>query len=518
MGSGGIVGTSGRLFCASRDCVREPSGWPGPAGIGLRGWSMTRGVRCMLSAVVLSSSMVVAGGCVDERIVFRDRELVGELPAGNAGFVGLSDEERNLTVCGNCHVGYQGDWEQTAHADAWATLEESGNAQEFCEGCHTVNQNGNVAEEDGGWLAVEDTRYHNVQCESCHGPGLTHIQNPGDENVPLAPIAVGLDLTVGCGECHQGAHHPFVDEWEQSAHANIQAYPADRADCEGCHTGEGALKTFGVRAEFLEKEATSAPGEHVAITCAVCHDPHSSEIGNQLRFPIDVPSEEENLCMQCHHKRGTPDLASQSRGPHSPEGPVLLGYGGWWPPNLHFPGEGDTAAIKATHGSAANPRLCAGCHVNAYEATDELTGETIITTGHLFAATPCLVDGQPTGGECEESERSYETCTGAGCHGSAEVARSVRATAELRIANLAEELAALLAAVPATEFNADDGLYTTAEGARFNHQLATWPGSVVHNAFLLEALLIASIEQVEEDYGVAPSSAISLQRELGIDR
>ena len=76
----------------------------------------------------------------------------------------------------------------------------------------------------------------------------------------------------------------------------------------------------------------------------------------------------------------------------------------------------------------------------------------------------------------------------------------------------------LLALVPASEFNANDGRYSTAEGARFNYQLATdFEGSVVHNPFLLEALLIASIRQVEDDYAVAASGRVSLKRELGID-
>jgi predicted CXXCH cytochrome family protein len=471
----------------------------------------------LIPAVCVVIVVLLGTACVDERIVYRDRDLTGDIPTGHEGFIGLTNQETNLTVCGNCHVSFQGEWEETAHAQAWATLQGSGHAQTFCEGCHTVNELGNLTEQPGGYSTTGDERYHNVQCESCHGPGLAHVQNPGDDNIPLAPLAVGTDLTTGCGECHQGAHHPFVDEWAQSGHANIQAYPAGRVECQSCHTGEGALEAWGIRADFVEKAAVSQPGQHLAITCATCHDPHSADNGGQLRFPVDVANEEQNLCMKCHHKRGTPDLASQSRGPHSPEGPVLLGYGGWWPPNLQFPGTGDTATIVATHGSNANPRLCAGCHVNAFTATDEATGDEIISTGHLFAAIPCLVDGAPVPGDCEQSQRSYQTCTDAGCHGSEDVARSLQNVAELRINTLASELNALIAQIPATEFNANDGRYSTGEGARFNYQLATMRGSVIHNPFLLEALLIASIEQVRDDYAVTGITTVSLRRQLGAD-
>jgi predicted CXXCH cytochrome family protein len=464
-----------------------------------------------LMAVVLASGTA----CVDERIVYRDRDLVGEVPTGHEGFVGLSNQQTNLTVCGNCHVSFQNQWEQTAHADAWATLQASDHAQAFCEGCHTVNELGNLVDQPGGYTTTGDARYHNVQCESCHGPGLAHVQSPGDANIPLAPLAVGLDLSTGCGECHQGTHHPFVEEWTESGHGRVVASAAARVDCASCHSGEGALEAWGIRADYAEKEAVSEPGQHLAITCGVCHDPHSADNEGQLRYAVDVPNEEQNLCMKCHHKRGTPDMASQNRGPHSPEGPVLLGYGGWWPPNLQFPSTGDTATIVATHGSTANPRLCAGCHVNAFAATDEATGNQIFSTGHLFAAIPCLENGVPVAGDCAPAERTYRTCTDAGCHGSEDVARSLQQVAELRLNNLAAQLSAQLAQVPSTEFDANDGRYSTAEGAKFNHDLARFPGSAIHNPFLVEALLIASIEQVKRDYGISASSSLSLSRQLG---
>ena len=61
------------------------------------------------------------------------------------------------------------------------------------------------------------------------------------------------------------------------------------------------------------------------------------------------------------------------------------------------------------------------------------------------------------------------------------------------------------------------GVITTAEGAEFNYNLARfgagrgglleYTGSAAHNPFLTRALLIASIEAVEEEYGVTPSQA-----------
>lgn len=444
--------------------------------------------------------------CTDERIVFRDRELFRQLPPGAANFIGYSDQDEKLVVCGNCHVGQQSRWEQTQHAQAWAGLQKAGAAvQDFCEACHTVNQRGNPHEGSGGWVATNDPRYHDVQCESCHGPGLTHVQNP-DATQPLAPLAVGQDLTLGCGECHQGAHHPFVEEWAESGHGNVIAFPAGRPECQGCHTGEGALLAFGVRADYLEKDSVlNQAGAHLPIVCGVCHDPHSADFEGQLRFAIDVPDEERNLCMRCHHKRATPEPESPQRGPHSPEGPLLLGEAGWWPPNMPIEPGGDP--IVGTHGSDRNPKLCAGCHVNPFEA--DAAGEQVITVGHRFEALPCVdASGAPTGqDDCEISARTFRTCTDSGCHGTEAIARNLLILERGEIEGLNNRLKALLARVPPSEFSTTDERYSVAEGARFNSQLADIRGSEVHNPFLLEALLSASIEMVKREYGLTEPSA-----------
>jgi predicted CXXCH cytochrome family protein len=473
---------------------------------------MTRfGSVSLLGVVVL---FVTA--CTDERIVFRDRELFTEPPAAAANFIGYSDEESKLTVCGNCHVGQQNEWEETHHATAFATLTAAGtDGNTVCQACHTVNERGNVAEGAAGFVAVADSRYHDVQCEACHGPGLAHVTNP-DGSTPLAPLRVDTMLTVGCGECHSGAHHPFVEEWRHSAHGRVQASAAGRAECQGCHTGEDALRTWGVNAEYAEKDTVltgpQAATSHLAITCGVCHDAHANDIDKQLRFAIDVPSEEENLCMKCHHKRGTPD-PSTFRGPHSPEGPVLLGYAGWWAPTMNFPLD----TIEATHGSGRNPRLCAGCHVNVYEVTDEITGDFMFAAaGHSFAAIPCLdAAGVPEPeADCDLPQRDFSTCTEAGCHASQAQSRNLYVLVENRIDLLATTLEGLLSQIPASEFSNTDGRYTSAEGSRFNTELARFPGSAIHNPILIEALLTASIQQVQTQYGLSVPPNVNLENQL----
>jgi hypothetical protein len=480
----------------------------------------------------LAAALALTVSCTDT--VYRDRDSFPAPPSGAGGFLGFSDETEKQSVCGNCHVGHQVDWEKTAHSDAWETLQASGHAAAVCEGCHTVNELGNPTDAPGGYSTTKDERYHDVQCESCHGPGLEHVQNPEDpSNVPLASLAVGPDLTNGCGECHNGTHHPYVEEWKNSGHATLALSgnaTATRAECQGCHRGQPALRAMGVDARYIERDAT-APADLLPITCGVCHDPHGKDaaadepkdddapgkdvlIAGQLRMSAGVPDEERNLCINCHHKRAQPDIdptTQFSRGPHSPEGPLLLGENvGFWFGDI----SGDIGKIVGTHGSEANPRLCATCHMVKYQVTDESGNFQIAVVGHTFQATPCADPvtnlplphdpGQP---DCAKTAaaRSYLGCLGSGCHGTEQVAATLDVTVRARIDNLANQVESQESKVPASEFSSTDNRWSVAEGARFNRQLAELSGSHVHNPFLIEALLLRTIQEMQTRYGVSPS-------------
>lgn len=449
-------------------------------------------------------------GCVDTEKVFVDIPLYEDPPTAAQGFLGYTNSESKLPVCGNCHVGQHSEWKNTVHATAWEGLQSSDHAAESCENCHTVGPLGNpVTEELVGWAATKDARYQDVQCESCHGPGLEHVTNPDADTKPLAQIKVGTDLTSGCGECHQDTHHPFVEEWSASRHANTHNHASENESCGPCHEARGIFEAWGVNAVYLDQDDP----EVIPIVCAVCHDPHDPTNSKQLRFPINVANVESNLCMKCHHRRAEPDPNS-SRGPHAPQGPLLIGEGvGWVPPNFVSP----TTQIVGTHGSSANPRLCATCHVTGVAVTDPSGAFIFNATGHLFQAIPCLdAQGVPTAeSDCDITERSFASCSTGGCHGSPEGARGALIVARTRIEGLAEEVNELLSHVPSSEFRTGDGLITTGEGAKFNASLALQAGNEVHNPFLIEALLIASIKELEIVYGLSARRSLVLDMLLG---
>jgi hypothetical protein len=417
---------------------------------------------------------VLLGGCTET--VVQDREPFNPPPDATNKFLGLFTTADTLTTCGNCHVEHQKDWRQTAHASAYGLPATSPDVKPECYTCHTVSDKGNATAFPAGWDAVPDTVYHGVQCENCHGPGLDHVMAPdavkSASNPPLAHIGLlGSDNRTGpdspvtidsasaaqsCGACHNQNSGPGVrafEEWAASGHA-VQVLeangtsPADNPACQSCHEGKGVLAAWGVTANYAEKGQTGHANQ-LAQTCAVCHDPHGTAqdpatgkpIEGQLRFSLSAADVNQNLCMKCHQRRSVPDQAS-SRGPHSPQGPMLLGDAGYQNPTYL---QVDLVAVATTHGSEKNPRLCAGCHVNRLTGTDVTTGKPATSAGHLFLPNPCLdAGGLPdlVNQDCPDDEvsRSWAACTASGCHGSAAVAVSLFALSTTRIEQLVEPI------------------------------------------------------------------------------
>ena len=486
-------------------------------------------------AEILLLALVGTAACTDT--VFRDRDQFNPPVDQNSGFLGYFTASEKQTSCGNCHVAHQADWEETHHANAWQSLVESGHQQASCNACHSVSSLGNAATAPAGYEAVADESYQDVQCESCHGPGFQHAQTPDATAPPLASLAAAPGAKTSCSACHTGDFAPFVEEWAASAHGldghgNEDAVAGGTASCRSCHEGRNVLKAWGITANYVERDQTVTVDNRLTQTCAVCHDPHSGANPHQLRFPIDVADVNQNLCMKCHQRRAEPDPAS-SRGPHAPQGPMVLGDAGWQPPGFDI-----SFVQSSSHGVSGNPRLCAGCHVNNYTVTDASGNVTFQSTGHLFLPIPCLdAQGRPQADNTcayNSTARTWAACTNSGCHASADIAVGLFATVRSRLTNLTnqiwEDINGNDAIDPAptdggflsntteiptsgtsNQYVTNDGVITTAEGARFNVRMLRVGGSDgssgVHQPFYAEALLLATIDQLQVSYpGLAPPS------------
>jgi predicted CXXCH cytochrome family protein len=521
--------------------------------------SMHRPHWALLGLALLATGFA-SSACTNTEIVEVEQPRFNPAPDSVAGYLGLYNVSTNQTTCGNCHVNNQTEWSGTRHAHAYATLASlpAGVALPTCFGCHTVSQNGNTyaaAGVPGGWNAVQDSVYHNVQCESCHGPGLTHVTNPNTTNIPFASALV-TPAAQTCVACHSGAHHPFAEQWSQSAHSNLRneaGGPAETPTSCGvsCHSGAQAMAKLSGNAptNYIGKD-TQFP-----LTCAVCHDPHAKTNSGQLRAPIDNPDVEANLCSSCHTRSAsaTPSFTINSRGAHASQGAVYFGEAaGWPPPGFVYDPENPVQTSHVT----ANTRLCAGCHVVTFTTTDASTGTDFTSVGHLFSPDPCKdANGLPTTGTCDYSAtaRFWTGCTD--CHGSATNAanlfNSTRASIKVLIDILWIDtnhntvlettdgglLAQVLAQHPGTTVPATDSAFycctgstkdnslSVAEGALFNARMLgedLYPhndGSKgIHNPVLYRGLIAGSIDAVRAKYGLAivlsPAQEAAIQSAL----
>ncbi len=181
-----------------------------------------------------------------------------------------------------------------------------------------------------------------------------------------------------------------------------------------------------------------------------------------------------------------------------------------------------------------------------FTVTDAATGNfTMQATGHLFRAIPCLdPQGRPTADKtCSytTTARSWQTCTGAGCHANADVAAGAFNASRTLMRFFTDQLwvdtnlsgsmqasptdAGLLPTIRSTlpgEWSNTDNTITPAEGAEFNARLCGEYGQSTadnskgaHNPFLCQALMTATINFVRTYYNMP---ALSAAVQAAIDR
>ena len=122
---------------------------------------------------------------------------------GGASFVGSE-------ACRSCHEKEFKTWEGSLHAEAYKTLQKTGNDRDpECVGCHVV-----ALDHETGFSSVEKSPVMaSVGCESCHGAGSKHIASPFE--------AYGKAGEQSCLPCHTTSNSPkfsFAEYWDKIKH------------------------------------------------------------------------------------------------------------------------------------------------------------------------------------------------------------------------------------------------------------------------------------------------------------
>jgi len=166
-----------------------------------------------------------------------------------------------------------------------------------CVQCHS-DQTDHFAGSTHSRLALSgaDPKVGDTGCESCHGPGSTHVKaggaagtiiNPrkspetcfqchldkrGEMSLPHAhPVLAGKISCVDCHDVHKG----------NAVRGGGAALAATTETCVRCHTQQAGPYVY----------------QHAAIReegCTACHNPHGS-VNDKMLVARDA-----NLCLRCH--------------------------------------------------------------------------------------------------------------------------------------------------------------------------------------------------------------------------
>jgi DmsE family decaheme c-type cytochrome len=215
-----------------------------------------------------------------------------------------------------------------------------------CTTCHDMAEE-QLAGSPHGSAAFGRLSQHG--CESCHGPGSIHVDDPENpETQPRVEKLTPAAQVAACRSCHD-SREQF--HWDRSEHAQRQL------TCITCHaihepkTEDALLKASSeseqcgtchqqVRAETWKN--SHHPVREGEMSCSDCHNPHGSPTDKMVRA-----DSVNDLCYTCHTEKRGPFLWE-----HPPVRESCL--------TCHTPHGSNHAKLQRV----ANPYLCQQCHAN----------------------------------------------------------------------------------------------------------------------------------------------------------
>ena len=117
-------------------------------------------------------------------------------------------------ACGDCHEKFYNNWRKSRHGRAFQTLVNKKQENNInCLPCHVTG-----VKPDNGVMALSlPANLRNVGCESCHGPGKIHANDP-DKKIFLSRPARETCIT-----CHNDEHDNFFNyETDVTRHCQIE--------------------------------------------------------------------------------------------------------------------------------------------------------------------------------------------------------------------------------------------------------------------------------------------------------
>ncbi len=217
-----------------------------------------------------------------------------------------------------------------------------------CVSCHEVQAKGYSESPHAlAWDPRTPAAEHG--CETCHGPGAAHVDDPGAKGslrnfLKIAP----REASQFCMTCHNRQEHA---QWQGSMH------DSRNVTCVTCHS----IHTPKSETGQLQQASITA-------TCAQCHRDKAARLQRSGHMPV---REGKMECSSCHNQHGSTNTRMLRTGNSVVEfctschtekrGPFL------WD---HAPVRESCVTCHDPHGSsndrmlvAKSPMLCQRCHV-----------------------------------------------------------------------------------------------------------------------------------------------------------
>lgn len=217
--------------------------------------------------------------------------------------------------------------------------------QETCVGCHEAVKSPGLH----GVKADLRTPAGGKGCESCHGPGSKHADDPEKVKPMNFGKVSAVESSAACTSCHSTSAHAL---WANSKHE------ARNVGCVSCHSVHSS------KGDKQLKEATQAK------LCASCHQAIANKMNRFNHMPV---REDKMACSSCHNVHGSANVRMLRAGTNIDQsctschqekrGPFL------WE---HAPVANSCVTCHDPHGSsndrmlvAKQPGICQRCHVTS---------------------------------------------------------------------------------------------------------------------------------------------------------